>query len=108
MSQVFFASRTLVHLLSGAVAALLIAFVRAYQIALSPMHAPSCRFQPSCSSYAIEALQRHGPIWGSLLAMGRLARCHPLGGFGYDPVSVERPSLKRLLSRVSHGPHHTS
>lgn len=108
MSQVLSASRTLVHLLSGAVVALLIAFVRAYQIILSPMHGPSCRFQPTCSSYAIEALQRHGPIWGVLLSTWRLARCHPLGGFGYDPVPVERPSLKRLLSRVSHGPHHTS
>lgn len=108
MSQVLSAARTLVRLVSSTVAALLIALVRAYQIVLSPMHGPSCRFQPTCSAYAIKALQRHGPIWGVLLTTWRLARCHPLGGFGYAPVPVERSSLKLLLSRFSYGPHHAS
>ncbi|MGX9445799.1 membrane protein insertion efficiency factor YidD (plasmid) [Nitrobacteraceae bacterium UC4446_H13] len=48
------------------------------------------------------------PIWGVLLSAWRLARCHPFGGSGYDPVPLERPSLKRTLSRFSHGPRHAS
>jgi putative membrane protein insertion efficiency factor len=47
---------------------------------------PSCRFSPSCSAYAIEALQRHGPVRGAWLAVRRIGRCHPWGPSGYDPV----------------------
>jgi uncharacterized protein len=47
---------------------------------------PSCRYIPSCSAYALQALERHGAFRGGWLALGRLARCHPWGGFGYDPV----------------------
>jgi hypothetical protein len=62
------------------------AVVRAYQLMLSPVLPPSCRFLPTCSDYAIEALAEHGPLRGSALAVRRLARCHPWGGSGYDPV----------------------
>jgi hypothetical protein len=65
---------------------LLMAAVRAYQLVLSPLLPPSCRFTPSCSAYAHEALMRHGAARGSWLAARRLARCHPWNPGGYDPV----------------------
>ena len=64
----------------------LIMFVRGYQLFLSPFLPPSCRYTPSCSAYAIEALQRHGALRGSWLAVRRIARCHPFRPGGYDPV----------------------
>jgi uncharacterized protein len=64
--------------------------VRAYQLLVSPLLLPSCRYLPTCSDYAIEALARHGPLRGSGLAICRLARCHPWGGSGYDPVPAAR------------------
>ena len=60
--------------------------VRGYQLMLSPFMPPCCRFAPSCSHYAIEALGRHGVVKGAWLAFVRIARCHPWGGDGYDPV----------------------
>ena len=54
--------------------------------AISPMLPPSCRYTPTCSRYALEALRRHGAIKGSWLAITRILRCHPWGGSGYDPV----------------------
>ena len=60
--------------------------VRGYRLFLSPWLGRSCRFQPTCSAYAMEALEKHGAIKGSLLAVKRIGRCHPLGGEGYDPV----------------------
>lgn len=68
------------------IARLLILIARGWQIGPSRILPPSCRYSPSCSSYAIEALQRYGPIKGSWLATKRLMRCHPWGGSGYDPV----------------------
>ena len=65
---------------------LLIALVRFYQVAISPWTPAACRYTPTCSTYAIEALREHGSLRGSWLAIRRLARCHPWGGFGYDPV----------------------
>ena len=65
---------------------LLILFVRIYQRFISPLTPPSCRFTPTCSQYAIEALRKYGPLKGSWLALKRLLRCHPWGGSGYDPV----------------------
>jgi putative membrane protein insertion efficiency factor len=64
----------------------LIALVKAYRYVVSPLIGPSCRFHPSCSEYAIEALRRFGPLRGSWLAARRLARCHPWHPGGYDPV----------------------
>lgn len=60
--------------------------IRGYQLVLSPMLPRACRYEPSCSAYAIEALDRHGPLKGCWLALRRIARCHPWGGHGYDPV----------------------
>ncbi len=64
----------------------LIAFVRLYQVAISSWTPAACRFTPTCSAYAIEALQAHGSARGSWLALKRIGRCHPWGGFGFDPV----------------------
>lgn len=60
--------------------------VRAYRLVLSPWIGHACRFQPTCSAYALEALDRHGALRGSWLAARRVARCHPWGAAGYDPV----------------------
>ena len=57
-----------------------------YQKVISPLTPPSCRFQPTCSAYAIEAIETHGALRGGWLAVRRLARCHPWGGHGFDPV----------------------
>ena len=60
--------------------------VRAYRLLLSPWIGHGCRFQPTCSVYALEALERHGPWRGTFLMLRRLGRCHPWGGSGYDTV----------------------
>ena len=65
---------------------LLIAPIRFYRQYGSPLTPPACRFTPTCSQYAIVALQKHGPLKGLWLALRRLLRCHPWGGSGYDPV----------------------
>ncbi|WP_353228197.1 membrane protein insertion efficiency factor YidD [Novosphingobium sp.] len=64
----------------------LVLLVRAWQIGPSAVTPPTCRYLPTCSAYAIEALERHGAIRGGWLTMKRLLRCHPWGGSGYDPV----------------------
>ncbi|MBR2438485.1 MAG: membrane protein insertion efficiency factor YidD [Bacteroidales bacterium] len=63
-----------------------ILLVRFYQICISPLKPATCRFTPTCSAYAIEALRKYGPIKGIWLAAKRIIRCHPWGGSGYDPV----------------------
>jgi putative membrane protein insertion efficiency factor len=60
--------------------------IRAYQLTLSPLLGPRCRFYPSCSQYALEALRTHGSLRGCALALRRLLRCHPWHAGGYDPV----------------------
>ena len=69
----------------GAVAAL-VACVRGYQLFLSPLLGGSCRYYPTCSAYAIEAIQRHGALRGTWMAARRIGRCHPFRPGGYDPV----------------------
>jgi putative membrane protein insertion efficiency factor len=64
----------------------LVLLVRGYQVALSPLLPAACRYYPSCSAYAIEALEKHGALRGSWLAARRIARCHPFRPGGYDPV----------------------
>ena len=64
----------------------LVLLVRAYQLFISPLLGPRCRFHPTCSHYTIEAVQTHGAIKGSWLALRRIVRCHPLHPGGYDPV----------------------
>ncbi len=68
------------------VAVVLAGVVRAYQLVLRPLLPPACRFEPSCSAYAIEALRTHGAVRGLGLAAWRVGRCNPWGGSGYDPV----------------------
>ena len=70
----------------------LTAVVKGYQRGFSSVFPPSCRYWPSCSEYAIEALQLHGVARGSWLTLRRLCRCHPLGGHGVDPVPLPAPS----------------
>jgi uncharacterized protein len=67
----------------------LIAVVRGYRLLLSPWLGSACRFEPTCSAYALVALERHGAATGSLLTLGRLARCHPWCAGGHDPVPPE-------------------
>lgn len=69
---------------------LLVALARAYQWTLRPLLGPNCRYHPSCSDYAIEAVRRHGPVAGGLLAGGRVLRCHPWCAGGHDPVPAPR------------------
>ena len=74
--------------------ALLSAPIRAYRRLLSPLMPPTCRFTPSCSVYALEALDRHGPVKGLWLVARRVARCHPItwlgGSSGFDPVPLSK------------------
>jgi putative membrane protein insertion efficiency factor len=65
---------------------ILIGLVKVYQGAMSPYLPGACRYTPTCSQYAIEAIQKHGPLKGSWLGVKRISRCHPWGGYGYDPV----------------------
>lgn len=65
---------------------ILVLLVRGYQVSISPLLPPSCRYFPSCSAYAVEALEKHGALKGSWLAARRILRCHPFAAGGYDPV----------------------
>jgi putative membrane protein insertion efficiency factor len=71
----------------------LMILIRVYQWTLSPMLGARCRFYPSCSCYAHEAIERHGALVGTWLATKRLARCHPFSAGGYDPVPQSRARL---------------
>ena len=73
-------------MLDRALAAVLQLPVIFYRRSISPMLPAACRFTPTCSEYALEALRRHGAIKGTWLAIKRICRCHPWGGSGYDPV----------------------
>lgn len=69
----------------------LLALIGFYQVALSPWLGRRCRYEPTCSAYAAEAIALHGVCRGVVLAARRLGRCHPWGGMGYDPVPLARP-----------------
>jgi putative membrane protein insertion efficiency factor len=66
--------------------AIFLTIIRFYQAAISPLTPPACRFSPSCSRYALEAVERYGAGKGGWLTLRRILRCHPFGGKGYDPV----------------------
>ncbi len=76
--------------LSNTFARVAIGLIRTYQYLLSPWLGPRCRYSPSCSEYAVEALRLHGSLHGGWLTIKRLARCHPWATFGYDPVPTSR------------------
>ena len=81
---------------------LLIFLVKGYRLLLSPWLGSACRFEPTCSRYAIEALQRHGAAAGSYLTLRRLARCQPWCAGGCDPVPAEKPRLFTCLTGGAH------
>lgn len=70
--------------------AVLRCLIVAYQKVLSPLLGPRCRFYPTCSHYALQAIERHGPFQGMILSLRRISRCHPLSAGGYDPVPDTR------------------
>ena len=76
---------------------LLLVLVKSYRLLLSPWLGSSCRFEPTCSRYSLEALQTHGAAVGSYLTLARIFRCHPWCAGGCDPVPLEKP---RLFSRL--------
>ena len=78
--------RLFVGALSVGSSMLLQGLIGAYRLLISPLLLPACRFEPSCSHYAQEAIAEHGALRGILLTLKRLSRCHPWGGSGYDPV----------------------
>ncbi|MCE2914055.1 MAG: membrane protein insertion efficiency factor YidD [Rubrivivax sp.] len=84
---------------------LLIGAVQAYRLLFKAWLGPVCRFEPSCSAYALEALQRHGAGAGSYLAARRLLRCHPWCDGGHDPVPAMPPGLFTSLPGMSRGSH---
>ncbi len=89
--------------MSGWPARVVLAPVRFYRRFISPLKpAPSCRFHPTCSAYAIEAVERHGALKGAWLAVWRVLRCHPFNPGGYDPVP---PAGRRAAHRHAHEPH---
>jgi uncharacterized protein len=71
---------------------LALALLRGYKWAISPMFLPSCRYVPTCSEYAMEAVSHHGALRGSLMALWRLLRCHPFARGGFDPVKIPNNS----------------
>jgi uncharacterized protein len=93
---------TCLRLLHRAVVGLVLAPVRLYRLVLSPLkRAPTCRFLPTCSDYAVEAVQQRGVVMGVALATWRIARCHPFCEGGYDPVP--RPAHAELRKHEEHG-----
>ena len=83
----------------SAMSRILCVLIRAYQLVISPVLAPSCRFAPSCTEYARQAVAHHGALRGGWLSVRRLLRCHPWGGMGYDPVP------DRVAGRVARSRH---
>ena len=83
MMQLLIAVRSVA---SAGLAQCLRGLIKVYQLVFSPWLGPNCRYDPTCSCYALIALERYGPLQGSWIAVKRIARCHPFGGSGYDPV----------------------
>lgn len=81
---------------------LLIKLLQAYRLLISPLLGPRCRFEPSCSRYAIDALQTHGLFKGLALALNRIRRCHPLNEGGYDPVPGKKDDTVCASTHCEH------
>ena len=79
--------------------------IRLYQWTISPLLGVNCRYAPSCSAYAIEAIATHGALRGGWLALRRILRCHPWGGSGYDPVPTTRPDRDAACHHIAHHSH---
>jgi putative membrane protein insertion efficiency factor len=94
---------SLIYIAARSVSTLLALVMRgvilAYRYGLSPVLGPHCRFTPTCSAYADLAIRRHGPLRGGWLALRRIARCHPWGASGYDPVPATEPASVPLGHR---------
>ena len=90
--------------LSRAINVVLMGVVKAYRFFLSPWLGSACRFTPTCSQYALQALDRHGPAAGSYLAARRLLRCHPACAGGHDPVPEQAPRLFSFSKPSSDSP----
>lgn len=84
---------------AAVIARLLIALLRSYKRFISPLLGPRCRFEPSCSQYAMTAIATHGPLRGGWLAVRRLGRCHPFHPGGYDPVPDAAPPSCRCTGK---------
>lgn len=85
---------------------LLMTLVKGYRLLLSPWLGSACRFEPTCSAYALDALRAHGAGAGTYLTLKRLARCHPWCAGGHDPVPVEKPRLSsQLFTQLISSPH---
>lgn len=82
------------------------ALIRIYQWTVSPLLGPACRFHPSCSNYALEAIERFGLARGAWLAVKRLGRCHPWNAGGFDPVPANNPPAARTLRAACNHPAH--
>jgi len=80
---------------------ILLTLLRAYKWLVSPLLGPACRYVPSCSDYAMEAVARYGVLRGGWKAVWRLARCHPLAKGGFDPVSGNKPDVSDVLLKES-------
>ena len=80
---------------------LLIALLKAYRFAISPLYGQVCKYHPTCSAYALEAVTKHGGIKGSWLAIRRIGRCHPWAAGGYDPVPERKNSTQQQLGPVN-------
>jgi len=75
---------------------MMMALVRFYRAAISPWTPPSCRYDPTCSAYMLEALEKHGALRGGWMGLRRILRCHPWGGSGHDPVPAAHPTSERM------------
>lgn len=80
--------------MSRIISSFFVFLIRVYQVSISPIFGANCRYNPTCSAYAIEALKVHGSIKGGFLALKRILSCHPWGGHGYDPVPKKKENEK--------------
>jgi putative membrane protein insertion efficiency factor len=92
------------NVVSRAIGALLVLPIRAYQLVISPLLGPRCRFHPSCSVYAVDAIRQRGPVVGLWLTVRRLGRCHPWNPGGLDPVPPRPDRRARHAHRSAHTP----